>query len=67
MKNRYWLIKRRGTYYAHDSQTNQRRSLETKNRAEAQRLLGAKNETFQNTAALNLQLGKIYLAGHDRS
>lgn len=64
MKNRYWLIKRSGTFYAHDSETGRRESLRTKNKAQAQRLLAAKNELLQNTA-LNLQLGKIYLAGHD--
>jgi integrase len=64
MKNRYWMIKRSGTFYAHDSQTAKRESLGTKSKAEAQRLISAKNETLQNSA-LNLQLGKVYLAGHD--
>lgn len=64
MKNRYWLIKRSGSYYAHDSENGRRESLGTKNKAQAQRLIAAKNETVQNTA-LNLQLGKVYLAGHD--
>jgi integrase len=64
MKNRYWLIKRSGSYYAHDSENDRRESLGTKNKAQAQRLIAAKNETVQNTA-LNLQLGKVYLAGHD--
>ena len=53
MKNRYWLIKRSGSYYAHDSRTRQRESLRTKSKTEAQRLIAAKNETLQNTA-LNL-------------
>ena len=64
MKNRYWLIKRSGSYYAHDAENGRRESLGTKNKAQAQRLIAAKNETVQNTA-LNLQLGKVYLAGHD--
>lgn len=64
MKNRYWLLKRGGTYYIKDSKTGKRESLGTKNKPQAQRLLAAKNELLQSTA-LNLQLGKIYLAGHD--
>jgi integrase len=64
MKNRYWLMNRDGMFYAKDSQTGRRESLGTKNKAQAQRLIVAKNETLQNSA-LNLQLGKVYLAGHD--
>jgi integrase len=64
MKNRYWLIRRNGIYYAQDANTGKKESLGTKHKPQAQRLLAAKNELLQNTA-LNLQLGKIYLAGHN--
>lgn len=64
IKNRYWLMNRDGTYYAKDSQTGKRESLGTKSKVQAQRLIVAKNEVIRNPA-LNLQLGKVYLAGHD--
>lgn len=64
MQNQYWLIRRNSGFYSHDTRTGKRTSLKTKNRAEAQRLLAALNESVQGPL-LNLQLGKIYLAAHD--
>lgn len=67
MKMRYRLF-RRGkdkTWWAHDSQpdngkTCQQWSLQTKNKAEAQRLLAALNEPYR-FAAYNLQIAKTHL------
>ncbi len=67
MKTRYSLVclsNRGGTFYSFDSETRKRESLNTKDRAEAQRLLNAKNESTHN-ATVNLQLARVYLQHSD--
>ena len=63
MKNRYSLFKRgSGSYYAHENATNRQESLHTKDKAEAHRLLNAKNQAA-NGSSLNFALGSAYLTG----
>jgi hypothetical protein len=42
VKQRFWLFKRENTFYFQDSPTGEQKSLGTKDRAEANRLLGLK-------------------------
>ncbi len=66
MKNGYRLYRRPkgGVFYIHDSDPGQQESLGTKDRAEAQRLFTARNESVRQPQ-LNLQIAKAYLAGTD--
>jgi integrase len=68
MQARYRLYRRsnrsRGTYYAQDVTTGSRESLGTKNKAEAQKLLQAKNEA-QIQPVLSRELAKVYLHTQD--
>lgn len=67
MKARYRLLcrgNRGGGFYAVDSVTGKRESLETSVKHEAERLIMAKNEADRQPA-LNLQIAKAYLAGAD--
>jgi integrase len=64
MKARYRMFVRGAVFYAEDSETRKQESLRTKDPAEAQRLLAAKNETH-NQPRLNLQLARTYLLGAD--
>lgn len=64
---RYRLIKRglrSGTFYAFDKQTKKRESLATKDQAEAERIINAKNEALVQPF-INLHFAKAYLAGVD--
>jgi len=68
MQARYRLYRRsnrsHGTYYAQDSTTGARESLGTKNKAEAQKLLQAKNDA-QSQPVLSRELAKVYLHTQD--
>lgn len=64
IKKRYWLYRRGRMFYACDTQTNRRISLETKNRQEAERIITAKNIASEQPS-LNLALAKAYLSGSD--
>lgn len=67
MKNRYRIVKvgsRGGTYYSEDTTTGLRKSLETKNKFEAERLIHAKNEADRQPQ-LNVRMGMAYLSGVD--
>jgi integrase len=64
MKNRFRLFRRGSVYYAHDGDTGKQQSLETAIKAEAQRLVNARNEAA-TSPLLNLSLAKAYLAAHD--
>ena len=64
MKNRYWIYRRRKTWYIEDVQTGKQESLHTKERQEAERLRQARNEAAESPA-LNLALGRTYLAAYD--
>ena len=64
MKERYWLFKRGKTFYAQDSATGEQKSLGTKDRAEADRLLELKRQSAGNPAFRHLML-KACLAPED--
>jgi hypothetical protein len=53
-----------GVFYWQENGTSNRGSLRTKDRAEAQRLVDAKNEAHKQPT-LNLALGRAYLSAHD--
>ena len=54
-----------GVFYWQENGTSNRGSFRTKDRAEAERLLLAKNEAHKQPT-LNLALGRAYLSAHDR-
>lgn len=63
MKNRYRLYRRlNGTYYSYDCNTHKQKSLQTKSKDVAERLIAAKNQAA-DTAQLNRALAKIYASG----
>ena len=68
MKERFRLVQlgnRGGTFYCKDIvTTGSRTSLQTKNRAEAERLVLHKNEALRHPL-LNRKIGMAYLAGTD--
>ena len=63
MKNRCQLYRRKlgGVFYIHDSQTGKQESLGTRDRAEANTLLNARNESVRQPQ-LNLHVAKAYLS-----
>lgn len=65
MKNAYRLFRRnKEYYYLEDNETGNQKSLGTKDPREAKKLLNAANDARQ-VPALNLSLGKTYLAHAD--
>jgi integrase len=67
MKNRYRLICYSlygGMYYIHDTETDLRWSLRTKDKARATELLVAKNESTREPA-FNLQKARVYMSASD--
>ena len=64
IKKRFWLCRRGRVFYAWDTQTDRRVSLETRIRTEAQRVIDAKNIAVEQPG-LNLALAKAYLSGVD--
>jgi integrase len=67
MKNRYSIFpngSRGGIYYLKDKQTGQRESLNTTDKARANELLAAKNESTREPA-FNLQKARVYMAASD--
>ncbi len=64
MKQRFYLFRRRRTYYVQDSQTGKQESLRTSDKQEAQRLIAARNETLRQPYH-NLALARVYLSAHD--
>lgn len=60
MKHRYRLFRRGwGTYYCEDRQTGKQETLRTRDKAEAYRLVTARNETEQQPA-FSLHLARVY-------
>jgi hypothetical protein len=59
MKNRFILFLRLGIYYCEDTTTGKQVSLRTRDKAEALRLLGVKNEAVCQPS-MNLQIARIY-------
>ena len=68
MPNRYRLYHRLnragGTYYAQDCTTGVRVSLGTKDKAEAKKLLQAKNDAYAQPI-LSRELAKVYIQAQD--
>lgn len=65
MKQRFKLYRRNnGNYYAEDLSTGKQSSLRTRDKAEANRLLHARNEAAYQPA-FNKQMAKTYLAAGD--
>jgi hypothetical protein len=64
MKNRLILFRRGGIYYCEDTTTHKQTSLRTRDLAEANTLLHARNESARQPA-LNLQLARTYLSAGD--
>ena len=66
MKKAYRMFKRknRPNYYIQNNSTREQRCLGTSDKQEAQRILDVENQA-QQTPALNLQLGKVYIAHAD--
>ena len=65
MKQRYRVFRRGwGTFYAEDLQTKKQESLHTRDKAEAHRLVAARNES-ETAPAFNLQLARVYWKAGD--
>ncbi len=64
MKKKYWLCKRKGVYFSFDSETRKRESLRTGDKAEAARILHAKNDASRQSF-INISIAKAYLVGAD--
>lgn len=68
MQDKYRLYRRsnraQGTFYAQNCDTGARQSLGTKSKAEAEKLLGAKNEAAIQPA-FNREMAKVYLRAQD--
>ncbi|MEA3213257.1 MAG: hypothetical protein QOE70_6314 [Chthoniobacter sp.] len=65
MQQQFRLFRRAGgVFYWQDNDSKKQRSLGTKNRREAERLLHAKNEAHR-APILNLAIGRAYLSAHD--
>jgi hypothetical protein len=68
MQEKYRLYRRsnraRGTFYVENKQTGARESLSTKSKAEALRLLRAKNEATERPA-FNREMAKVYLRAQE--
>lgn len=66
MKPTYRLYQRAktGVYYIEHNQTREQRSLQTTDKAFAKKLLAAENQA-KESAAMNLELGKVYISHAD--
>lgn len=64
MKSRFTLFQRGSTFYSEDSVTGSQISLRTKDEAEAQTLIHAKNEAHRQPT-LNLRIAQTYLSACD--
>jgi hypothetical protein len=64
MKQRFTLFRRGSVFYCEDTENRKQVSLRTKDKAEAQTLLHAKNESVRQPI-LNLQIARTYLTASD--
>jgi integrase len=64
MKSKYILFRRNGVFYVEDTATGKQTSLRTKDEAEANGLLSARNEASRQPI-LNLHLARAYLTASD--
>ena len=46
-KQRFWLYRRDGIYYIHDSETSERESLHTRSKQEAEQIRATRNMTAE--------------------
>ena len=58
------MFRRKGVFYVHDSLSGKQTSLHTRKRADAERLLHARNDAAQGPL-LNRDLGRVYLSASD--
>ncbi len=65
VKLKYRLFKRAGVYYYEDTETRKQLSLKTKDKREALRLLGARNESQAQHSSVNFKIAEAYLAASD--
>jgi len=63
-KQRYWLYRRSGVFYLHDSQTGVRESLETRDKRQAEQIRTTRNMTCERPV-IGMSLAKAYLASQD--
>jgi hypothetical protein len=64
MKTQYRLFRRSGVFYLHHKATGKQESLHTRDRADAQRILNARNEAGHQPW-MNLQIARAYLAASE--
>ena len=64
MKNRYILFQRSGIFYSEDTTSGKQKSLRTRNKADALRLINVENEASRQPA-MNLQIAQVYLQHGD--
>jgi hypothetical protein len=65
MQDKFRLYRRpNGMLYAEECGTRHRESLQTKNGAEARRLIAAKNQAASQPV-FNMEMAKVYLRAHD--
>jgi hypothetical protein len=62
MKQTFLMFLRGNVYYYEDTRDGEQHSLHTRDKADARRLINAKNESVHNPAAVNLQIGRTYIA-----
>ncbi|HXI72554.1 MAG TPA: hypothetical protein VNN22_19600 [Verrucomicrobiae bacterium] len=63
-KQRYWLYRRGGIYYIHDSETGVRESLLTRSKQEAEQIRTTRNMTAARPI-IGMSLAKAYLTSQD--
>lgn len=64
MKEQFRLFRRGGVFYSHATSSGQQKSLKTKDRKEARRILAAMNEAT-HAQAVNLLLARVYLTASE--
>jgi integrase len=64
MQNRFTVFRRREVFYYEDRTSGQQKSLQTRDEAEARRIVQAKNDAV-NQPLMNLVMAKTYLAAQD--
>jgi hypothetical protein len=64
MQTRFILFKRGSVFYSEDRHTGQQKSLKTRDEAEAQRIIQAKNDAV-SLPQMNLVMAKTYLSAQD--
>ena len=63
MKTTFRLVRRGNQFYAHNRINNQRESLHTPDRSQAEKLIAAKNDA-ERVPTMNLALGRVFRKRH---